>query len=101
MPPIHERRKIVYRVRPLLFLLIFIFSLLVPNAASARNNDVPFYNGTPDTELTSRQLQIPGKLLRPGKGYTPQEVRIYIIQLTYIIQHCIMVHLILVIIMKT
>lgn len=71
MPPIHERRKIVYRVRPLLFLLIFIFSLLVPNAASARNNDVPFYNGTPDTELTSRQLQIPGKLLRPGKGYTP------------------------------
>lgn len=51
--------------------MIFIFSLLVPNAASARNNDVPFYNGTPDTELTSRQLQIPGKLLRPGKGYTP------------------------------
>ncbi len=61
----------MYKIKSILFLIVVLIALFIPNTASARNNDVPFYNGDPSTLLDTSTLQINGKLLRPGKGYTP------------------------------
>ncbi|AND11181.1 conjugal transfer protein [Bacillus thuringiensis] len=61
----------MYKIKSTLFLIVVLIALFIPNTASARNNDVPFYNGDPSTLLDTSTLQIKGKLLRPGKGYTP------------------------------
>ncbi|KMP74359.1 hypothetical protein TU62_16665 [Bacillus cereus] len=45
--------------------------LAIPTAASAQNNDVPFFDGNNETYLKSLQLQMPGKYFRPGSGYEP------------------------------
>lgn len=47
--------------------------LAIPSMASAKNNDVPFYNGQNDSFLTSLNLQLPGKYYRPGSGYAAKE----------------------------
>ncbi|MEC3193990.1 hypothetical protein P9Z84_14655 [Bacillus cereus] len=56
--------------------LLFICTstmLAIPSMASAKNNDVPFYNGQNDSFLTSLNLQLPGKYYRPGSGYAAKE----------------------------
>ncbi|PGV79121.1 hypothetical protein [Bacillus cereus] len=56
--------------------LLFICTstmLSIPSMASAKNNDVPFYNGQNDSFLTSLNLQLPGKYYRPGSGYAAKE----------------------------
>ncbi|WIK98682.1 hypothetical protein QPL86_28360 (plasmid) [Bacillus bombysepticus] len=56
--------------------LLFICTstmLAIPSMASAKNNDVPFYNGQKDSFLTSLNLQLPGKYYRPGSGYAAKE----------------------------
>lgn len=59
-------------------LLLVCTSVLVslPSVASARNNDVPFFNGNENTFLESVELQMPGKYLRPGSGYAPPGVEL-------------------------
>ncbi|WP_309567271.1 hypothetical protein, partial [Bacillus thuringiensis] len=47
--------------------------LLLPSVASAGNSDVPFYDGNETTILASDELQLKGKLLRPGSSYKPKE----------------------------
>ena len=47
--------------------------IAIPSMASAKNNDVPFYNGQNDSFLTSLNLQLPGKYYRPGSGYAAKE----------------------------
>ncbi|MED1000682.1 hypothetical protein [Bacillus mobilis] len=56
--------------------LLFICTstmIAIPSMASAKNNDVPFYNGQNDSFLTSLNLQLPGKYYRPGSGYAAKE----------------------------
>lgn len=57
-------------------LLFVCTSVLVslPSLASAKNNDVPFFNGNENTFLESGELQMPGKYFRPGNEYTPPGV---------------------------
>ncbi|MCC2329286.1 hypothetical protein [Bacillus wiedmannii] len=59
-------------------LLLVCTSVLVslPSVASAKNNDVPFFNGNENTFLESGELQMPGKYLRPGSGYAPPGVEL-------------------------
>ncbi|HCF53581.1 MAG TPA: hypothetical protein DEU03_10590 [Bacillus sp. (in: Bacteria)] len=45
--------------------------LVIPTAANAKNNDVPFFDGNNETYLKSLELQMPGKYFRPGSGYEP------------------------------
>ncbi|HDR4441462.1 hypothetical protein BK720_10575 [Bacillus thuringiensis serovar brasilensis] len=54
-----------------LLLLCTSTALMIPSIASAKNADVPFYNGTDDTSLTSRKLQMTGKFYRFGSHYAP------------------------------
>ncbi|MEC3263308.1 hypothetical protein P9133_02265 [Bacillus thuringiensis] len=54
-----------------LLLLCTSTALMIPSIASAKNADVPFYNGTDDTSLTSRKLQMKGKFYRFGSQYAP------------------------------
>ncbi|OWT47573.1 hypothetical protein [Bacillus sp. K2I17] len=56
--------------------LLFICTstmIAIPSMASAKNNDVPFFNGQNDSFLTSLNLQLPGKYYRPGSGYAAKE----------------------------
>ncbi|KAA0759082.1 hypothetical protein DT250_28250 [Bacillus sp. AR2-1] len=56
--------------------LLFICTstmIAIPSMASAKNNDVPFYNGQNDSFLTSLNLQLPGKYYRPGSRYAAKE----------------------------
>ncbi|MBE7098820.1 hypothetical protein [Bacillus cereus] len=59
-------------------LLLVCTSVLVslPSVASAKNNDVPFFNGNENTFLESGELQMPGKYLRPGSRYAPPGVEL-------------------------
>ncbi|MGX5628323.1 hypothetical protein [Bacillus cereus] len=57
-----------------LLLLCTSTALMIPSIASAKNADVPFYNGTDDTSLTSRYLQMKGKFYRFGSRYAPPGV---------------------------
>lgn len=54
-----------------LLILCTSTTLMIPSIASAKNADVPFYNGTDDTSLTSRYLQMKGKFYRFGSIYAP------------------------------
>ncbi|MEQ3595044.1 hypothetical protein ABM560_26180 [Bacillus albus] len=54
-----------------LLLMCTSTALMIPSIASAKNADVPFYNGTDDTSLTSRKLQMKGKFYRFGSNYAP------------------------------
>ncbi|WP_423060178.1 hypothetical protein [Bacillus thuringiensis] len=45
--------------------------LVLPTAANARNNDVPFFDGSENTFLQSDELQMDGRYIRPGSGYSP------------------------------
>ncbi|OUA63203.1 hypothetical protein [Bacillus thuringiensis] len=45
--------------------------LAIPTVVSAKNDDVPFFNGNNETYLKSLELQMPGKYFRPGSGYEP------------------------------
>ncbi|MEK4599409.1 hypothetical protein MKY21_30380 [Bacillus sp. FSL R9-9497] len=56
--------------RNLLLTLCTSTMLMVPTIASAKNADIPFYNGNDDTFISS-QLQMPGKYFRPGSGFDP------------------------------
>ncbi|EOO70511.1 hypothetical protein P4U07_31035 [Bacillus mycoides] len=56
-----------------LLLLCTSTALMIPSIASAKNTDVPFYNGENDTFLSSRYLQLPGKYYRPGSGYEAEK----------------------------
>ncbi|SEG72412.1 hypothetical protein SAMN04487919_12070 [Bacillus sp. ok061] len=57
--------------RNLLLTLCTSTMLMVPNIVSAKNADVPFYNGKDDTLISSNYLQMPGKFFRPGSGFEP------------------------------
>ncbi|MEF7658870.1 hypothetical protein [Bacillus thuringiensis] len=57
--------------RNLLLTLCTSTMLMVPTIASAKNSDVPFYNGNDDTFISSDYLQIPGNYFRPGSGFEP------------------------------
>ncbi|MGN4866435.1 hypothetical protein ACTFSK_30960 [Bacillus cereus group sp. MYBK132-2] len=56
--------------RNLLLTLCTSTMLMIPTIASAKNADIPFYNGNDDTFISS-QLQMPGKYFRPGSGFEP------------------------------
>ncbi|OOZ79487.1 hypothetical protein BHL35_16175 [Bacillus cereus] len=45
--------------------------LAIPTVVSAKNDDVPFFDGNNETYLKSLELQMPGKYFRPGSGYEP------------------------------
>ncbi|PFA61945.1 hypothetical protein CN403_31585, partial [Bacillus cereus] len=45
--------------------------LVLPTVANARNNDVPFFDGSENTFLQSDELQMAGRYIRPGSGYSP------------------------------
>lgn len=66
-----EEKKMKFK-RGLLFICTSTM-LAIPSMASAKNNDVPFYNGQNDSFLTSLNLQLPGKYYRPGSGYAAKE----------------------------
>ncbi|PFB77540.1 hypothetical protein CN286_16825 [Bacillus anthracis] len=57
--------------RSLLFLCCTTSMLIGPNITNAKNADIPFYNGSDNTFLTGGKLQMPGKYIRVGSGYTP------------------------------
>ncbi|MEI5937409.1 hypothetical protein WBU98_25260 [Bacillus albus] len=57
--------------RSLLFLCCTTSMLIGPNITNAKNTDIPFYNGSDNTFLTGGKLQMPGKYIRVGSGYTP------------------------------
>ncbi len=57
--------------RNLLLTLCTSTMLMVPTIASAKNSDVPFYNGNDDTFISSDYLQMPGNYFRPGSGFEP------------------------------
>nr|WP_103622099.1 hypothetical protein [Bacillus thuringiensis] len=48
--------------------------LVLPTVANARNNDVPFFDGSENTFLQSDELQMAGRYIRPGSGYSPPGV---------------------------
>ncbi|MGA5662581.1 hypothetical protein ACPCZR_24135 [Bacillus bombysepticus] len=54
--------------RKILFVCTTVL-LAIPTVASAKNNDVPFFDGNKETYLKSLELQMPGKYFRPGSGY--------------------------------
>ncbi|MEG7835409.1 hypothetical protein [Bacillus cereus] len=56
--------------RKILFVCTTVL-LAIPTVASAKNNDVPFFDGNKETYLKSLELQMPGKYFRPGSGYEP------------------------------
>ncbi|MBE4941916.1 hypothetical protein [Bacillus thuringiensis] len=45
--------------------------IALPTVAEAKNADVPFYNGDDNTFVTSDDLQMTGKFIRPGSGFSP------------------------------
>ncbi|HDR7164185.1 TPA: hypothetical protein QCW52_005332 [Bacillus cereus] len=45
--------------------------LVLPTVANARNNDVPSFDGSKNTFLQSDELQMAGRYIRPGSGYSP------------------------------
>ncbi|HFK1426807.1 MULTISPECIES: hypothetical protein [Bacillus cereus group] len=47
--------------------------LALPSVASAANNNIPFFDGSENSLLKSDELQLKGKLLRPGSGYKSKE----------------------------
>ncbi|MGW5955831.1 hypothetical protein [Bacillus mycoides] len=47
--------------------------LSIPGIAQAKNADVPFFDGSEDTYLYSEELQLKGKIFRPGKGHLSKE----------------------------
>lgn len=61
------------RLRKKILLTCVSVMLVWPSVASANNGDIPFYNGNEDTSLKSPELQLNGKLLRPGNGYKSTE----------------------------
>lgn len=61
------------RLRKNILLTCVSVMLVWPSVASANNGDIPFYNGNEDTSLKSPELQLNGKLLRPGSGYKTKE----------------------------
>ncbi|WP_305927911.1 hypothetical protein [Bacillus mycoides] len=56
------------------FLLVCTSALLVaPTFTQAMNNDVPFLDGSENTYLISKDLQLTGKFYRPGKDYEAEK----------------------------
>ncbi len=62
------------RMRKRLLLTCTSLMLALPSVASAGNSDVPFYDGNETTSLISDELQLKGKLLRPGSGYKSEQL---------------------------
>ncbi|WJX08475.1 hypothetical protein [Bacillus cereus] len=56
--------------RKILFVCTSVL-LAIPTVVSAKNDDVPFFDGNNETYLKSLELQMPGKYFRPGSGYEP------------------------------
>ncbi|MGE8056803.1 hypothetical protein ACQKOD_23365 [Bacillus mycoides] len=56
------------------FLLVCTSALLVaPTFTQAMNNDVPFLDGSENTYLISKDLQLTGEFYRPGKDYETEK----------------------------
>ncbi|MEK7019458.1 hypothetical protein [Bacillus sp. FSL R9-9410] len=57
------------KLRKRILLTCTSLMLAFPSVVSAGNSDIPFYDGNETTSLKSPELQLSGKLLRPGSGY--------------------------------
>lgn len=61
------------KVRKRVLLTCASLMLALPSVASAANNNIPFFDGSENSLLKSDELQLKGKLLRPGSGYKSGE----------------------------